>query len=89
MNIEMDYDSLVVLFRGFGCDVLEAETRAEYIEQCCGSGWNAKEWYYNSEGQYFSNKDEAMEYIKKNGLIIGKDCNIYVSFNGGVWFEYY
>ena len=33
MNIEMDYDSLVVLFRGFGCDVLEAETRAEYIEQ--------------------------------------------------------
>ena len=89
MECELDYYDMVIMFKGFGCDEAEAETRADYIEQCCGSGWNIRQWYYNSEGQYFESEEEALEYIKKEGLTIGKDCNIYVSCNGGVWFEYY
>lgn len=89
MLIEMDYDDLVLLLKGLGCDDKEAETRADYIEECCGNDWNVRMWYYNSEGKYFENEEEALEYIKDENLILKKDCNIYVSFNGGVWFEYY
>ena len=89
MEIELDYSDMVVLFKSYGCDEKEAETRADYIEQCCSAGWNIRQWYYNSEGQYFLSKDEALEFIKENGLTVDVDCNIYESFNGGIWFEYY
>ena len=89
--IEVSEDDLRILFLGLCGDVREAETLAEYYEQCCwGCDWNIRKWYENTEGMYFDSKEEVLKFIEEEGLTIEEDCNIYVSMrNGGVWFEYY
>lgn len=90
MSFKIGFNEMVKILKQYGCNDFDAPIIADYLTECIDYVFDLSDYLWNAlqfNVMCFTNKADALQYIKDNLCCSIEDCTIY-ECEVGVYLEW-